>query len=292
MNNVKPSLTLYSFNDMWHPALLLLLILIAVCYVFVTGRWRGRFPNSTPATRSQQFYFFSGLFLYYAVQGSPWKVVGEYLFSAHMITMTISYLCVPPLILLGIPKWFWKPVLNMPVMYKILKTFTKPFFAVVFFNALFSFVHLPLVFNYIMSHMYWMPVTNGVLLLTGFFMWWPVITPLPEMRQLSYLMKMGYLFADGMLLTPACALLAFSNHMAYDAYSNVPQLVWFMTPEWDQQAAGVFMKVIQEITYGIALCIVIYKWITTERKRGVKEDPYTTSAMGRTMRTMPSTGKK
>lgn len=228
----------------------------------------------------------AGVVLYYAVEGTPWKVLGEYMFSAHMISMTIAYLSVPPLILLGIPKWFWKPVLDKPVLFKLLKFFTMPFLAVVVFNMLFSFDHIPLIFNYVMMNPVLMAAAHYILLVAGFLMWWPVITPLPEMRQLSYLMKMAYIFADGMLLTPACALLAFSNHVVYEPYMNVPQILWFMTPVWDQQAAGVFMKVLQEITYGIALCFVTYKWIKTERKTEKTKDPFAASAMSRSMRPM------
>lgn len=284
--NPKPSLSLYTFSEMWHPGLIVVLAAIAVLYFLLIHRWRERFSESAPVPKSNQSYFVAGLVLYYAVEGSPWKVLGEYLFSAHMISMTIAYLSVPPLILLGIPKWFWKPVLHMPVLYKLLKFFTMPFLAVVLFNMLFSFDHIPLIFNNVMMSPLLMTVTHYILLIAGFLMWWPVITPLPEMRQLSYLMKMAYIFVDGMLLTPACALLAFSSHLVYEPYMDVPQLLWFMTPVWDQQAAGVFMKVLQEITYGIALCFTIYKWITTERKKEKVQDPFAASAMSRSLKSM------
>lgn len=266
--------------------MIVVLLGVTALYFLLITRWRNRFSESAPVPFRNQFYFVAGIVLYYAVEGSPWKVLGDYLFSAHMITMTLAYLSVPPLILLGIPRWFWKPVLQKPVLFKTLKICTKPFIIVVLFNMVFSLVHIPLVFDFIMMHTGTMILTNYVLLTLGFLMWWPVITPLPEMRELSYLMKMAYLFADGMLLTPACALLAFSNHPVFEPYLHVPTLVWFMTPLWDQQAAGVFMKVLQEITYGIALLFVIYKWITTERKKEKTEDPFAASAMSHTLRTM------
>ncbi|HET7616293.1 MAG TPA: cytochrome c oxidase assembly protein, partial [Bacillales bacterium] len=159
MHGPKPSLTLYNFSEMWHPALLVALAAIAVLYYLLITRWRIHFPGNRPAAKSEKFYFSFGLVLYYAVEGSPWKVLGEYMFSAHMITMTIAYLCVPPLILLGIPKWFWKPVLRKPVPYRFLRFFTRPFLAVVFFNVLFSLVHLPLVFNSVMESPFLMAVT-------------------------------------------------------------------------------------------------------------------------------------
>ncbi|HET7658144.1 MAG TPA: cytochrome c oxidase assembly protein [Bacillales bacterium] len=279
-----PSLHAYSFSAMWHPVLILVLVGIAVLYFLLITRWRSRFAESEPVPRMNQFYMIAGLVLYYAVEGSPWKMIGEYLFTAHMISMTIAYLAVPPLILLGIPRWFWKPVLHKPILLKILKACTTPFIIVVVFNVVFSFDHIPFIFNYIMMNMAMMAAMHYLLLTLGFLMWWPVLTPLPEMRQLSYLMKIAYLFADGMLLTPACALLAFSNHAYFDMFTSAPRIIWFMTPIWDQQAAGVFMKVIQEVTYGIALLFVIYKWATTERKKEMTDDPFAASAMSQSLR--------
>lgn len=282
----KPSLSLYSFSEMWHPLLFVVLAVIAALYFLLITRWRDRFAGSTHVPFSNKFYFVVGLMLYYAVEGSPWKVIGHYLFAAHMITMTLAYISVPPLILLGIPKWFWKPILHKPYLLKTLRICTTPFVIVVVFNTVFSFVHVPFIFNVIMSNMILMPIMSYVLLILGFLMWWPVVTPLPEMRELSYLMKIAYIFGDGMLLTPACALLAFSRQAVFEPFMHAPRLIWFLTPLWDQQAAGVFMKVLQEVTYSIALMFVIYKWVTTEKKNEKTQDPFAASAMSQALRTV------
>lgn len=282
--HAKPSLTLYSFSEMWHPALVVVLVAVGVLYFLIVGRWRKLFSESSPVPSRNKFYFVSGLVLYYAVEGSPWKVFGEYLFSVHMISMTIAYLSVPPLILLGIPRWFWKPVLHKPVLVKLLKFFTMPVFIIVLFNMLFSFVHIPMIFNTVMESPILMPIVHYILLITAFLMWWPVISPIPEIQQLSYLQKVIYMFADGILLTPACALLFLSGHLVFEPYFDVPRIVSFLTPLDDQQSAGVFMKAIQELTYGIAICFLLYKWATTARKGDKEQDPFATSAMSQTLR--------
>jgi putative membrane protein len=269
---------------MWHPGLIVVLAAVGVLYFLVIGRWRNSFSGSSPVANRNKFYFVAGLVLYYAVEGSPWKVIGHYLFSAHMVTMTIAYLSVPPLILLGIPRWFWKPVLHKPVLVKTLKFLTMPIFIIVLFNMLFSFDHIPMIFNTVMESPILMPVVHYILLITAFLMWWPVITPIPEIQELSSLQKVIYMFANGMLLTPACALLFLSGHLVFEPYFHVPRLVSFMSPLDDQQSAGVFMKAIQELTYGIAICCLLYKWATTERKKDESSDPYATSAMSQTLR--------
>ena len=139
----KPSLSLYSFSEMWSPGFFVALFGIAVLYFLLIRKWRDHFAESAPVPKSKQFYFVSALTLYYIVWGSPLKVLGEYSFSMHMVSMTIAYLAVMPLFLLGIPKWFWKPIMHKPFLRKGLRFFTQPLLAVVLFNMLFSFAHFP-----------------------------------------------------------------------------------------------------------------------------------------------------
>lgn len=280
----KASLSMYSFNEMWHPGMIVILVAISLLYFLLVGPWRGRFQDSSPVSASHKFYFIIALVLYYGAYGSPWNVFGDYLFSVHMISMSVAYLCVPPLILLGIPSWFWKPILSMPKTKKLVQFFTNPIFAIVLFNMSFSIVHIPLIFNAVMGTTGTMLLVHYYLLLTGFLMWWPMISTFPELNKLTELKKFIYMCADGMLITPACALLFLSGHLVFEPYFNVPQIASFLSPLDDQQSAGVFMKAIQEITYGTAIGIVVYQWATKERSNEKHEDVYATSAMAQTLR--------
>lgn len=284
----KPSLSLYSFSEMWSPGFFVALFGIAVLYFLLIRKWRHHFAESAPVPKSKQFYFVSALTLYYIVWGSPLKVLGEYSFSMHMVSMTIAYLAVMPLFLLGIPKWFWKPIMHKPFLRKGLRFFTQPLLAVVLFNMLFSFAHFPSLFNWYAQYAVTMELVHYFIMIFAFFMWWAVLTPLPELRELSYLKKFGLILVDGALLTPACMLLAFSSHLVYEPYFNVQQVLWLKTwfPQQilDQQASGVFMKFIQEICYITAMSLVVFKWATTERKKQKDEDPFAASPMSQMMR--------
>lgn len=286
----KPSLSLYTFNEMWHPGLMVVLLAIAIIYFLIIGSWRHHFEDSQDVRGYKQFCFISGLFLYYIVMGSPWHVIGNYLFSVHMINMTIAYLSVPPLILLGFPEWFWRPVLRMPRLKKFISLATKPVFAVVFFNMAFSFDHLPIIFNFVSQSAFMMFVVHICLLFLAFLMWWPMLSPYKELNALTDLKKIFYMFADGILLTPACALLFLSGDLIYQHYFNVPQLVGFLSPMDDQQSAGVFMKVIQEITYGIGLGVSVYCWVNYGHKKE-KDDAYGTSELSKTLRPFDTTNQ-
>lgn len=275
---------MYSFNEMWHPAMIVLLVAVALLYFLLMGPWRGRFPGSAAVGADRKFYFVMGLVLYYFAYGSPWYVLGDYLFSVHMVSMSIAYLCVPPLILLAIPSWFWKPILSRSKITKVVQAFTNPILAIVLFNMSFSIVHIPLVFNVVMENSLLMMGVHYYLLLTGFLMWWPMINSITELNTLTELKKFIYMCADGMLITPACALLFLSGHLVFEPYFDVPQIASFLSPLDDQQSAGVFMKAIQELTYGTAIGLVVYQWASKERKNEKHQDAYATSAMAQTLR--------
>ena len=51
-------------------------------------------------------------------------------------------------------------------------------------------------------------------------MWWPMLNPLPEYQTLSDIKKLGYMFANGILLTPACALIIFDGTVVCNVYGS------------------------------------------------------------------------
>ena len=51
-------------------------------------------------------------------------------------------------------------------------------------------------------------------------MWWPMLNPLPEYQTLSDIKKLGYMFANGILLTPACALIILRQPVICNVYGS------------------------------------------------------------------------
>ena len=79
--------------------------------------------------------------------------------------------------------------------------------------------------------------------------------------------RLGYIFAGGALLTPACALIIFSDTPMFALYKEGSTLAPILPPLQDQQLGGVLMKIIQEIAYGIALGYNFYLWVAQERAK-------------------------
>lgn len=278
----------HNFFQLWHPVMLLILIAIGVLYFMVTGRWRNKYPNAKPVSSLKKTLFVLGLVLFYIVEGSPVKLISHYLFSVHMTSMAVNYLMVPPLIIFGLPRWLLHHyIYRKPKVKKITAALTKPFTALLTFSILFSFYHMPLIMDFIMANMDigLMTIANIILFFTSFMAWWLVITPLPELNRISELQKLGYIFAWGVLLTPACALIAFSSEPIYSVYAGKTQL-FGMTQVHDQQAGGVIMKSAQEFVFAITLVSVVINWGLKARKSDLKKDKdaYGVSAMAQSIR--------
>jgi len=130
-----------------------------------------------------------------------------------------------------------------------------------------------------------------LLMFAALLMWWHMIAPLPNAFPLSDLRRVGYIFANGILITPACALIIFAGAPLYQTYTDpniwasvmayclpagmdVPMSIFagpdsfaFLETRMDQQLAGVLMKIMQEITYGITIGYVFKQWLKKEKQQ-------------------------
>lgn len=270
------SLDIFGFKALWSPYFLLVLIGITAGYFVLTTKYRSLFADSEPLTKKQVFLFILSMVLIYIIKGSPLDLMAHLMFYVHMIQMASLVLIVPPIFIVAVPTWVWRKILYFGF-------FTKPLIALILFNGVFSFYHVPMIFDHVMQNA-WLHAGFSILLfILAIFMWWPLVNLLPEQQTLNGLKKVGYIFADGILLTPACALIIFASNPMYATYSdpNVwgkamslcvgsstfsslklsgPELFSSISLIHDQQLGGVLMKIIQEIIYGIMLGKVFFEW--------------------------------
>lgn len=287
----------FSFSDLWSPVSLVVTLAIAIIYLGLTGKWRTRFPESQPVSTGKKVTFLIGLALYYLALAGPVNLLAHLMFSAHMTAMVMAFIVAPPLMLLGIPGWMLRPLLNTSTGRKIMNAFTHPLAGLLAFNMLFSFYHMPAIHDYVMTHYTVHNLYYLVLTITSFMMWWPVAPPIPELNPISSLKKMGYVFANGVLITPACALIIFAGTPIYATYNDPniwaqamgycvpggsqvlldsfsgPEFFSVFSPLDDQQFGGVIMKLMQEVTYGAALAYIFFHWYMNEKAEDDKMEP-------------------
>lgn len=288
------TLDIFGFKALWSPYFLLILIGLTVGYFILTTKFRSLFPDSEPLTKKQGALFLLSMILLYAIKGSPIDLLAHLMFWVHMIQMAALVLVVPPIFILSVPNWVWRKLFSVEAINSGFKVLTKPLIALIVFNGLFSFYHVPMIFDAVMQNVWLHAGYSILLLLVATFMWWPLLNQMPGHQTLSGLKKVGYIFADGILLTPACALIIFADSPMYATYSDPqvwgqvmalcvgpanfasldlsgPQLFSSMSLLHDQQLGGVIMKIIQEIIYGVILGHVFFEWYRKDQLDSDKE---------------------
>lgn len=260
------SLSDYNWYELFPPSIYVLAIILAFVYFRFFARDK---QGKKLATKWQQTSMIAALLLMIIIKGTPVQVLGHnYLFSVHMVQMAVLYLMIAPLMILAIPEVKWKNWLSKRTIFtRIFHFLTKPLLALLIFNAVFSLYHIPLVFDAAVSNPFIHYGYHALLLITAYTMWWPVLCPVKELDTLSDIKKIGYVFANGVLMTPACALIMFADFQLYETYRNVPQLYETMTPKEDQHVGGVTMKIFQEVIYAFVLGLIFTRWVKKERLR-------------------------
>jgi putative membrane protein len=288
------TLDIFGFKALWSPYFLLCLLAITAVYFLITITFRSKFSDSEPLTIKQAGLFLLSMALIYAIKGSPLDLMAHLMFYVHMISMALLVLVIPPIFIFGIPVWIWRSLFKIRAVQSIFNFLTKPLIALFIFNGLFSIYHLPIVFDHVMQNFWFHAGYSSLLFIVAIFMWWPLINPVPEQQRLSGLKKVGYIFADGILITPACALIIFAPGSIYATYSDPevwaqvmslcvgpatfagldisgPELFSSMSLLHDQQLGGVLMKIIQEIVYGVILAHVFFEWYRKDQADSEKE---------------------
>lgn len=287
------SLSVFGFQALWSPYLIGVIVFLTVLYFLITVSWRKDFKVSEPLKRNEAMNFILAMITLYIIKGSPIDLLGHIMFTVHMVQMAFLLLLVPILLIKGIPWWVWKVVVELPVIRNILKVLTQPVIAIFVFIGLFSVYHLPSVFDTIKLD----PNTHGiftfVLFLSAMFMYWPLLNKVDGQPKMKNILKLAYIAANAVLITPACALIIFANTPLYETYTNPdmwmqamalcvpastlsgltlsgPELFSNMSPVSDQQVGGVLMKIIQEIIFGAILYRVFRNWWTNERKNNAE----------------------
>ncbi len=282
-------ISIFGFSALWSPYFLVILLFLSAVFFYVTINWRSKFRVSEPLTKRQAVLFITAVLVLYIVKGTPLDLMGHIMMTYHMVQMAVLYLVVPPLLIKGVPWWVWNPLIHLPVVKQLFAFSTRPLISLILFNGLFSFYHIPLIFDFIkMSE----PLHGLYTIILFFFalcMWWPLVNEHPESNGLHGLKKIGYIFANGILLTPACALIIFASAPLYATYSDGsswlkamelcvpastlsslnlsgPELFSNMAVVEDQKTGGIVMKIIQEIVYGVVLAQVFFEWFRKEEE--------------------------
>lgn len=246
------------------PDVLLVCIALGWGYLYAVTRLRVWFPEAGRVKHSQVVSFLVGVLVIYAASGSPLHDLSDkYLASAHMLQHVLLMLVAAPLLLAGIPSWLWQGLLRLRGVMPVARALTRPLVALAAFNTVLLLTHLPSAIELQVQQWWFHLFVHATQVAAGLLMWWPVLSPLPELPRLSYPLQMGYLFLQSLLPSVMAAFITFSDRVVYSVYANAPR-IWGISPITDQQIAGGLMKLLGSIILWSFIAVAFFKWYARE----------------------------
>lgn len=219
-------------------------------------------PKGEPiVTRSQLWWFWGAVVLLWVSSDWPMHDVGEEnLYVVHMAQHFLITMVLPPMLLLAVPRWLAELVVtDGGFVWRWLRRLTIPVVATVLFNAFQVFTHWQPVVNRAVEDGPFHYAVHVVSVATALIMWIPVCGPWPQLRMKSVLGTLVYLFLQTVVPTVPGAWLAIAGNSLYEAYDHDNHLFGINAVQ-DQQAAGVFMKVVTGGWLWLIIITLFFKW--------------------------------
>jgi putative membrane protein len=244
-----------------HPSVVIGLVLLGGLYVYLGG---------VMASRRQVASFTGALVVaFLALNGPLHNLSDRYLFSAHMAQHLVLTLLFPPLLLYGTPAWVVRPLVRPRWLFRLAAVATRPLPAALVFSTPITLWHFPQFYEAALRHHPLHIVQHLVFIATAVLMWWPVLSPVPELPRTSYLTQLLYLFLLGLPMSLVGALITLSETVLYPFYTSAPR-VWDLTPVADQQLGGLLMWVVGTLVLWATATVVWFRWSAREESGDVE----------------------
>jgi len=253
-----------------HPDVWLLVVAVYGGYLYALSTWGPRFaPGRRPATRSQLICFTLGIaFIWIAADYPVHDLAEDYLYSVHMLQHMAFQFVGPPLLILGMPGWLLRRLLSPRPVAAAVRFVTRPLAALAIVNLLVAFQHTPTFVNATVRNGALHLLAHVVIVAFGLIMWWPVLSPLPELPHSTYPARMAYLFAHSIVPTVPASFLTFTTRPLYETYASFPRIAQILDPVTDQQLAGLTMKILGGLLLWAVIAALFFRWHHEEETGG------------------------
>ena len=241
-----------------HPSTVIGIVALAVLYEWAARRFvacRLGAPAAPPAP-------FHGalVIMFFSLNGWLHDLSDAYLFSAHMVQHLVLALVVAPLLIMGVTgRDAAAGAIAPPASAPVARWLTKPTHCFAIFNVVLAAWHLPPLYNYALAHHPVHIVQHLMFLVASVIMWWPVLSPLPELPRLSYPGQMLYLFLMSIPMAIVAVYIAYADEVLYPLYASAPR-VWGITPMSDQMIGGLIMWIPGGLFFYAIISVVFFRW--------------------------------
>jgi putative membrane protein len=227
---------------------------------------RERRQRARYAPRATRYaLFLSGLLVLFASLNGPLHDLSdEYLFSAHMVQHLLLTMAVPPLLIAGTPAQVLRPALRVKAVRAISQRLTAAPTTFVIFSVTLTAWHLPPLYNLAMAHHPVHIAQHICFLVASTLMWWPLMSPLPELPRLSYPKQMLYTLLLTLPMTVISIFITYAEHILYPAYQSAPR-IWGLSPLEDQRLGGLIMWIPGGLIFIGVLSVIFFRWAAASR---------------------------
>ncbi len=249
-----------------HPSVWLLFGGIAAAYLVAVHRHERRIGERPERRRAR--LFLAGVAVLWI--GADWPIhdlAERYLYLAHMVQHLLFSLVAAPLLICGTPTWMLRRLLRPRPVETLVRFTTRPIVALIFFNGVLLFTHWPAIVDLSVRSE---PLHFGLhvlILASALAMWWPVVSPLPEMPPLHAPGQMLYLFLQSLAPTIPASFLTFGRSPLYPVYATFPR-IWGIGALTDQLIAGLIMKIGGGLLLWTVIAVIFFRWHDREQRDG------------------------
>lgn len=215
--------------------------------------------DAGPSVLQKAAYFSSLVLLFFTLNGPLHDLSDFYLFSGHMVQHLILTLVVPPLMIAGTPGWMLRPLLRRAGLASAARTLTTTAACFVIFNVVLSLWHLPPMYNLALANHGVHIGQHLMFIAASVLMWWPLMSPLPELPRAAYPAQMLYCFLMVIPMSIISIYIAMADKLLYPAYAIAPRILG-ITPMQDQQYGGLIMWIPGGVFFYAVMTVVFFKW--------------------------------
>jgi putative membrane protein len=230
--------------------------------LYVAATWRRHRLDPAATVEPWKVVSFAGALavLLGALTGPIHDLSDYYLFSAHMVQHMLLVFAMPPLLLYGTPAWMLQPLLRDARVLRLGRLATRPRAAFALFNVILVAWHLPPLYNLAMNQHPVHVVEHLMIMAASVILWWPVLSPLPELPRAAYPVQLLYLFVVGLPMVMVAIFIAMAEELLYPFYAASPRIWDQLTPRADQHLGGLIMWIPGGLVFLTAISIVFFRW--------------------------------
>jgi putative membrane protein len=171
-----------------------------------------------------------------------------------LLTMLVT-----PLLIVGTSGGMLRPVLARPALAAVARRIATAAAGFAIFNVTLIAWHLPPLYNLAMADHRVHIVQHLCFLVASVFMWWPLLSRMPELPPLSRPLQMLYICLLMIPMSVVGMIITYADEVLYPAYESAPRM-WGLSPHQDQLVGGLIMWIPGSLVYIAMLTVVFFRW--------------------------------